>query len=378
MLGGMSFINDTSSKIILPVLPLFISQIGGGGIAVGLISGVGDFVASLFKFIAGYWSDRAGRRKIFIFSGYLISAVAKLLFAFATLWPHVLVLRVSERLGKGIRSAPTDALLAASSHKSSRGRSFGIHRAMDSGGAVLGTLIAFVLLWYANLSFSQIFLIAGIIGFVSLLPVTFVTESRHAHQAPAYRLDISSLPHALRRFIRVAFLFSLANFSYMFFVLRSETAFEGNFAAAFPILLYALYNLSYTVFAIPAGMASDRLGRRNVLMAGYTLFALVSMGFIFASGWIMFVVLFLLYGLSYALVNANERAYVSDLAVESSRGSALGTYHMVTSIAGLPAGLIAGLLWDLDPVYTFAAGAGFALLAISVLGISILKQQLPA
>ena len=157
----------------------------------------------------------------------------------------------------------------------------------------------------------------------------------------------------------------------MFFVLRSESAFAGKIAIGIPILLYGLYNLSYSVLAVPAGIASDRLGRRNVLMMGYVMFALVSAGFIYAASLSTFVALFLLYGLSDALVNANERAYVSDLARASSRGSALGTYHMATSIASLPAGLIAGMLWDLNPVYTFATGAGFAVVGVVVLAVSM-------
>lgn len=367
LLGLVSFINDTSSKIILPVLPLFIKELGGGGMAIGIISGVSDSVASLFNMLAGYWSDRAGKRKGFVFGGYFISAIAKLLFAFASLWQHVLLLRVAERLGKGVRSAPRDALLASSTNILNRGRGFGVHRAMDSGGAVLGTLVAFALFWYLGMSFSQIFIIAGIIGFTSLAPLLFVKEKDKTVQRNHYRFNLRLLSPALRKFILVTFLFALANFSYMFFVLHSQGAFQGKLSVGIPILLYALYNLAYTLFAVPAGILSDRIGRRNVLLAGYGLFALVCLGFVFAKSLTMYLLLFVLYGLNYALVNANERAYVSDLAEESTRGIALGSYHMATSLAALPAGLIAGLLWDRDPNYTFGFGALFALAAVVVL-----------
>lgn len=367
LLGLVSFINDTSSKIILPVLPLFIKELGGGGIAVGVISGVSDSIASLFNMFAGYWSDRAGKRKVFVFSGYFVSAIAKLLFAFASLWPHVLILRIVERLGKGVRSAPRDALLASSTQKNKRGRGFGLHRAMDSGGAVLGTLVAFGLFWYLGMGFSQIFLIAGITGFFSLAPLFFVKESDRPAQPKNYRFNLQQLSPELKKFILVAFLFALANFSYMFFVLQSQSAFEGKLSIGIPILLYALYNLIYTLFAIPAGILSDHIGRRNVLLSGYGLFALVSVGFIFAESLLVYLLLFALYGLNYALVNANERAYVSDLAKESTRGVALGSYHMATSVAALPAGLIAGLLWDIDPAYTFGFGALTAISAVMVL-----------
>ncbi|MGD8566832.1 MAG: MFS transporter [Gammaproteobacteria bacterium] len=375
LLGLVSFINDTSSKIILPVLPLFIKDLGGGGLAIGIISGISDSIASLFTLFAGYWSDRVGNRKTFVFSGYVIAAIAKLCFAFAYMWQHVLLLRTIERLGKGIRSAPRDALLASSTHQKIRGRGFGVHRAMDSAGAVFGTLIAFVLFWYLGMSFSHIFIIAGVTGFAALIPLFFVKESDRPVRQRHYRFSLKGLSLPLKNFITVAFLFSLANFSYMFFVLHSQGAFEGKLAVGIPILLYALFNLVYTVLAIPAGILSDRIGRKNVLLAGYGTYILVCLGFMIANSLLMYLLLFVLYGLNYALVNANERAFVSDLAHESARGVALGTYHMATSIAALPAGLIAGLLWDLNPIYTFAFGALLAVAAVIVLLAGIRSEN---
>jgi MFS family permease len=375
LLGLVSFINDTSSKIIMPILPLFIAQIGGGGMALGIISGISDSLASFLKMFAGYWSDRAGKRKTYVISGYLVSSVAKLLFIFASQWPHVLALRVLERFGKGVRSAPRDALLAGSVEQKQRGRGFGIHRAMDSGGAVLGTLIAFGLFWFLGFSFIEIFAVAGVISFVSLVPLFFVRERARAAKKKPPSFSLRRLSPELKKFVTVAFLFALANFSYMFFVLRSQDAFSGEFAIAMPILLYAVYNLSYTLFAVPAGILSDTIGRRQVLLMGYGLFALVSTGFIFASSLTTYLILFVLYGLNYALVNANERAYVADLAEDAIRGTALGTYHMATSIATLPAGLAAGFLWELDPVYTFAFGAVLAVTAMAVLALGLGKGE---
>jgi len=369
LLGLVSFINDTSSKIILPVLPLFLAHLGAAGAAIGIISGISDSVAGLLKMFAGYWSDRSGRRLAFVYTGYGVASVAKFLFAFAGSWPQVLVLRTAERFGKGLRSAPRDAVLAASTVRHRRGRGFGVHRAMDSGGAVLGTLVAFGLFWYLHLGFSEVFLIAGLVGFVSLLPLIWVREHGDGPPAQPPRISLRALAPRLRLFMGVAFLFALANFSYMFFVLRSQTAFTGTLAIAAPILLYGLYNLSFTLFALPAGILSDRVGRRTVLMAGYGLFGLISLGFMFAHTTWAFVTLFLLYGLSYALIEANERAYVSDLAAADMRGTALGTYHMATSVAALPAGLAAGLLWDAHPTATFAYGAVLAFSAAALLGV---------
>mgnify|MGYP006281857005 CR=1 FL=1 len=369
LLGLVSFINDTSSKIILPILPLFIAEVGGTGLAVGIIAGVSDSLASLFKMVAGYLSDRRGRRRGFVFSGYLLSAAAKTGLAAATVWPHVLALRVGERLGKGLRAAPRDALLASATDGGRRGRGFGVHRAMDSAGAVLGALLAFALYWFWGWGFEAIFLVAGLLGFVALAPLAFVHESAVRRQTNAKRptLRWRELAPALRRFLAAAGLFALANFSYMFFVLRSESAFSGALAVGLPILLYALYNVSYTLFAVPAGVLSDRFGRRAVLFAGYGLFVLVCAGFAVARSLPAFIALFLLFGLNYALVNATERALVSDLAEEEGRGTALGTYYLTTSLAALPGGLLAGLLWDLDPQWTFVYGAVTAGAAIALL-----------
>ncbi|MGA7800117.1 MAG: MFS transporter [Gammaproteobacteria bacterium] len=372
LLGLVSFINDTSSKIILPLLPLLITQLGGGGFIVGMISGVSDSVASVLKLYSGHLSDRTRYRKGFLFVGYLVSSAAKLLFAFAASWPQVLGLRVAERFGKGVRSAPRDALLAASTSQAGRGRGFGIHRAMDSAGAVLGTGIAFVMYWNLNLRFEHIFMVAGGIGFLSLVPLLFVREpQRDRSTAAPAAMAFKHLSPRLRRFTVVAFLFALANFSYMFFVLRSESAFSGKLAVGVPIALYGLYNLSFTLFALPAGILSDRIGRRNVLLIGYGVFALVCIGFMGAHSLGAFTILFVLFGLSYALVEATERAYVSDLADPGRRGTALGTYHMATSIAALPSGLLAGALWDLHPAYTFLYGAVLSGAAMVLLKVRV-------
>ncbi|HIE43376.1 MAG TPA: MFS transporter [Candidatus Omnitrophica bacterium] len=356
-LGLVSFINDTASKIILPILPLFIREIGGMGLAVGIISGLGESIASIFKMFAGYWSDKAGKRKPFVFWGYLISSAGKFLLVFAKIWPHVLLLRVSERFGKGVRSAPRDAILAASTKREKRGKGFGIHRAMDSGGAVSGAIIAFILFWYLGFDFRSIFLTAGIVSFLSLIPLAPIREKVGERKSKSLKIELKCLSKQLKLFMVIATLFALGNFSYMFFVLRTQRYFEGKLSIGIPIFLYILYNTSYTLFTIPSGILSDKIGRKSVLFAGYGLFGLVCLGFIFSKSLLFFIILFVLFGLNYALVNATERAFVSDLSDEDLRGTALGTFHMLTSLATLPAGLIAGLLWDVNTTYTFIYGA---------------------
>lgn len=369
LLGLVSFINDTGSKMILPVLPLFITSIGGSGIAVGLVGGLGETIAALFKVFAGNLSDRINKRKPFVFFGYGVAAFAKLLLAIASIWQHTLILRSIERLGKGIRQPARDALIASSTRKETRGKGFGIHRAFDSGGAILGSLLALSLFWFFNFNFREIFLFAGIISLFSLVPIFFVKERKgepNKSEILNLRISLKSLPKNLKAFIVVASIFALANFSYMFFILRSEQFFSKELAIAIPILMYAIYNTIATSFAIPAGILSDRIGRKKVLLLGYSLFAIVSLSFIYANSFLAIAVLFFLYGLFFALVDANERAFVSDLAPEEFRATALGTFHASTGLALLPASVIAGLLLD---TFGFAATFlyGFALALAAVL-----------
>lgn len=363
-LGLVSFFNDTASKIILPILPLFLKEIGATGLAIGLISGLGESIASLFKMLAGYWSDKIGKRKIFVFWGYLIAAFAKLSFTLVNVWPQALGAKSLERLGKGLRSAPRDALLSASSSQKKRGKSFGIHRAMDSGGAVLGSVGAFLLFWYLHLSFRTIFLIAGIIAFFSLLPLILVKETKtELTSSRTLKLSVKKLSLRLRFFILIASLFALANFSYMFFVLKSQFYFQQKFAIGIPILLYALYNFSYSTLAIPFGSLSDKIGRARVLLTGYALFVLICLGFIVSHSLGFFIILFILLGADYALVNANQRAFIADLAPVEERGTALGVFYMATSLVVLPAGLLVGFLWDISPTAPFLYGSIVAALA---------------
>ncbi|MCD6247544.1 MAG: MFS transporter [Candidatus Diapherotrites archaeon] len=369
LLGLVSFINDIGSKMILPILPLFVKSLGGSGLAVGLIGGLGETIAALLKVFAGHISDKIGKRKPFVFFGYGIAAIAKLLLGIATVWPHVLILRSIERLGKGVRQPARDALLAASTTKKARGRGFGIHRAFDSGGAILGSLLALILFWSFGFGFREIFIFAGLISMFSLLPAVFIKEpSENLKRRKAVVLSISlrSLPRNLKAFILIASIFALANFSYMFFILRSEQFFTKELAVVMPILMYAIYNTIATCFAVPAGVLSDKVGRKRVLIFGYALFALVSLSFIYVNSLITMMLLFFLYGLFFAFVDANERAFVSDMAPKEIRATALGTFQAATGLALLPAGVIAGLLWD-SFGFTATFFYGFLLALIAVL-----------
>jgi len=369
LLGFVSLLNDISSEIIQPILPLFIASLGGSSLAVGLIGGISDGLPSLLKILAGYGSDRLGKRKPLVVAGYALSAVGKLLLPAAATWQQVFLLKTLERSGKGVRSAPRDAMISESAQEGRRGRGFGLHRSMDSTGAVIGSILAY-LLWQYGMSYSSIFMVAGVLSVVALFPFYRVKESFRAPSCNV-RLKTSDLSPELRSFLVIASLFALGNFSYMFFILRAQALFSGAMAVAAPLLLYALFNLVYAIMAMPAGIWSDRVGRRKVLAMGYGLFALTAMGFAFVDSLAGLIALFALYGLVYALVDGSERAYVSDLSPAGLRGSSLGLYYGAIGVAAIISSLAAGALWAWwGAEVTFLFGAGAAMLAaVGLLGM---------
>jgi MFS family permease len=361
-LGFVSQLNDISSEIIQPILPLFITLLGGGATAVGLIGGISDGLPSILQVFAGYWSDRWGRRKPLVVAGYGLSAVGKLFLSISTSWQQVFVLKALERCGKGVRSAPRDALICESTDKSNRGRGFGLHRAMDSSGAVIGSILAYAL-WKAGFDYKTIFLIAGILAVLALIPFYKVKEGSGTPNGHL-RMNASDLSPELRKFLVIACLFALGNFSYMFFILRAQALFSGAESVAVPLLLYVLFNLVYALLAMPIGIWSDKIGRRNVLALGYALFALNALGFAFVSSLAGLIILFALYGLVYALIDGSQSAFVSDLSRASLRSTSLGLYYGAVGVSAILSGLVAGELWaKIGAEATFTFGAAAAILA---------------
>jgi MFS family permease len=363
LLGLTSFLTDISSEMINPILPMFITALGGTGLIVGLIAGLANSITSILQVFSGYWSDKFGKRKPFVFFGYSISALSKLFFPLATLWHHILILKPIERFGKGLRTAPRDAIIADSVNKNRRGAWFGVHRAMDTGGAILGSVLVFILFWIFGLKFRKIFLVAAIIAFTSLLPLLFVRDRKIKPKKVSLKISLKGLPKPLKLFVLVASVFALGNFSYMFFILRAQKFFVQEMSVAIPIFLYIIFNIFYALFSIPSGILSDKIGRKNVIFLGYFLFVLTCLGFVFSTSLIVFIVLFALYGLVYALVDGNQRAFVSDLAKKELKGIALGTFHTSISLATLPSSLIAGFIWQFNPSMTFVYGAFVASVA---------------
>ncbi len=379
LLGIVSFITDVSSEMMLAILPMFILSLGGAGMAVGLIGGLGDSVAGILKVFSGYWSDKVGRRKPFVFWGYLTSSIAKLFFPLSQSWLTLLFLRPIERIGRGLRTAPRDALIASSSKGEVRGKAFGIHRAADTSGAVLGAALALILYFFLKFDFKPILLISAIIAFFALIPLFSVREeARRPKEDIAFRISLKNLPIGFKKYLLAATIFALANFTYMFFILKARVVFGDRFPqrpATIPIILYIWFNIIYALFSIPGGMLSDRIGRKRVILLGYLFYTLTCLGFAFSSSLISFTILFALYGIFFALIEANQRAYASDFVKEKLRGTALGTFHSMVSLVMLPSGLIAGFLWNLDSSLPFIYGAALSLIAILILTFFLKTEE---
>jgi len=274
LLGWISFFTDMSSEAIMPVLPFFISTLHGissigSGVALGLIMGFGTAIASVTNFLSGIASDKAGRRKIFISAGYTTSAISKLLFPLSQAWWHLFALVGVERTGKGLRGAPRDAFIGER-YKEERGRAFGFHRAMDTAGAIAGSMLAFIFLWLFKLDYRQILLIAAIIAFFAIPPIYVLKEERK--EGKKEKIEIND---AMKKFTFVATIFYLGNFTYAFFLLRASKIFS-NFSidgTAIAVLLYALFNIVYASLSTHFGKLSDKIGRRCLIITGYIPFS---------------------------------------------------------------------------------------------------------
>ena len=372
ILGLTSMLTDISSEMIFSVLPLFLANILHANMAViGLIEGIAESTASTLKLFSGWISDRFGRRKPIVIFGYGLSTITKPLLAFAGGWHEVLFVRFVDRVGKGVRDAPRDALIAESSETKTRGRAFGYHRMLDTIGAVIGPLVAVgVLSLYASAEqgYRTIFLISIIPAFLGVLALFLVKEKRGRRNHASLRISFANLNKKTKMFLAVSFVFALGNFSYAFLILRAQDI--GVSVVAIP-LLYILFNVVYAASAFPIGSFADKVSKRKMIGVGYFLFALMCAGFIFASSPVHAVLLFALYGVFNSINETVARAYVSNVAQEERRGTALGAFHAATGLAQLPASVLMGALWQsFGAPVAFAYGGVCALAACALLFIS--------
>jgi MFS family permease len=382
MLGWVSFFTDTASEMVYPLLPLFLTRVlGAGAMSLGVIEGVAEAANSILKVVSGRLADRWGAPKRLVLAGYGLSSMVRPFIALASSWSHVLVLRFTDRLGKGIRSSPRDAMLATFADSANRGKVFGFHRAMDHAGAVLGPLLASAFLYFRPDDYRTLFALTLIPGIVVILILLRVPDTR---KAPAVNVqgaapdrlthlpDTARLPSEFYRAMAVILLFSLGNASDAFLLLRFA---DVGISAFWIPLLWSAIHVVKTVSSLYGGQWSDRLGRRHVIGAGWLIYAGVYGAFAVTGSAAMLVIVFLIYGLYFGLTEGVEKAWVADLAPAAGRGNAFGIYNAVIGIGALAASLLFGFIWTrVSPPAAFYTGAGFAVTATALLYLTFSSE----
>lgn len=378
-LSLVSLLNDTSSEIIYPLLPAFLFlALGATPFAIGLIEGFAESVASILKLFSGYLSDKFGNRKLPVFFGYSLAAVMRPLLAFVTSWPQVFAVRLTDRVGKGIRGAPRDALIAQGLEPNRRGIAFGFNRAADHLGAVIGPVVAFVLLSYlaadpsspTALEYQRVFLYASIPVVIGLFVIVLFVREEKKRPTPIedgnpIKFSLREFDGNFKRFLVVIALFTLSNSTDAFLLLRAEQA--GIAPAMLPLLWMALH-FSKVVFSLAGGSLSDRIGRRKTIVAGWVVYAAVYVGFAFVGAAWQAWALFVIYGAYFGLTEGVEKAFVADMVPDEKRGTAYGFYNLAYGITVLPASLLFGLLWSsIGPKTAFVVSASISLTAVVLL-----------
>ena len=386
-LGAVSFFTDVSSEMIYPLLPVFLTAtLGASASVLGIIEGAAETVASLLKLASGWWSDRVRRRKPLVVFGYGLASLVRPLIAVAQSAEQVLMVRLVDRVGKGIRNSPRDALIADSVDPSIRGRAFGFHRSADHAGGVVGPLVAFMLLQWLAVDMRTVFWLAAIPGALAVFTVVvFVREAgsapgpkseTDAHRAPAGNETARSaaenvkLPRQFWRYLGVLFLFTLGNSTDAFLLLRAN---QLGVPLALTPILWATLHVVKTATSTHGGALSDRIGRVPTLVSGWALYALVYFGFAAASAAWHAWALFIAYGVFFALTEGTERALVADFVPAERRGTAFGWFHLTVGLGMLPASILFGVVWDrFGSSVAFVMGS--ALAATAAVGISVIPR----
>jgi MFS family permease len=389
VLGLVSLLTDASSEMIYPIMPLFLTTIGATGLVIGLIEGAAETTASFLKVVSGWYSDKLDKRKPFITSGYGLSSLMKPFLIWAATPAQVLVIRISERVGKGIRSAPRDALIADSTASDVRGKAYGFHKAMDSTGAVLGPVMALVIILIVVAAkedmFRLIFAIAVIPAVLAVAVILlFVRDKEKAIRPPSKRTFKTGLGGLGRPFwllMAVVVTFYIGEISYAFFILRAEDVNSTFFDRLAPsgmdpdlvpviqaIVLYIIFNIVFVLTAIPAGNLSDRLGRRPVIMFSFAVFVVACATMVYAGQLMILALGFVMFGIYKGASEGVFKAYVTDVVPSDLKGTALGAFHTATGLVMLPGGIVAGILWDdVGHWSTFAFGMVMAVVAMTML-----------
>jgi MFS family permease len=364
-LGLVSFLTDVSSEMIFSVFAIFYTTIAGASAALlGIVEGLADLSASSLNYFAGWLSDRTGKRKVFTLAGYGFSTLAKITLLTSSSLVSLSIFRVVERLGKGFRGPPRDAWLSAVADKGTRGYSFGVHKALDKSGAVVGPLVAYGLLSRLGdtaSTFRILFWVAFVPALVSLIVLSFIKDQpAMQHQRENMFETWRTLSPDFKRYLVPAGIFSLAYFSFGFLLLRAQNV---GFLVTDIVLLYALFNIAFVIAAPVVGKAGDRVGRARMITISYLVYSLMCVGFAAATMKWQIILLFIVYGVFFAIDEAQTKAFISDIEGER-RASAIGLYNFTTGLLYLPASLIAGALWLLNPASAFLVAACLALAAL--------------
>jgi len=365
LLGIVSFLTDISSEMIFSVFSVFfIVILGATAVLLGLIEGLADFSSSALDYVAGFLSDKTGKRKSLSAIGYGFSTASKFLLLIANSVPLAAVFRIIERLGKSFRGPPRDSWISSLSESSKRGYSFGVHKALDKAGAVFGPLIAYFILAGLGQSaktFSLLFKIAVIPAVLAVILIFFIKEkpAKPEKKENIFRA-YKTLSNGFRHYLYTAGFFSLAYFSFGFLLLK---AYKTGFQIKDVVLLYALFNVAFVIVSAPIGKLGDYIGRKKIIILEYVLYFIMSLGFVFASAKWQIILLFILFGIFFAIDEGQSKAYISDLE-KTKRGTAIGVYNFVTGIIYLPASIIAGFLWSINSDYAFIFAAVISMAAL--------------
>lgn len=337
-----SFLNDLGSDMIYPVWPLFVTTILKANMAVlGFLDGLGDALVSISQAGSGYISDRIKKRKVFIWTGYLLGALSRLGYSISTIWPHLVPFRVLDRAGK-IRSAPRDAIVADVSTKENRGKNFGLLRAMDHLGAVFGILICIAL--FSLLGYRILFALAAIPSVVSAFLVFTLIKERKTGPIKIYKgISLKDLNRNFRLFLVSSSFYALGAFSYSFLLIYAK---KFGFRLSFVPVLYLIFTLSAFLFSYPFGRLSDKIGRKSVLLISYLFWIAVCLVVISEPNRMMIILVFILYGAHKGALEPVQRTFVCELAPPEFRASYLGGFQMIIGLCTLPASFVAGVLWD--------------------------------
>jgi MFS family permease len=330
--------------MIYPILPIYLSSVmGATPIIIGIIEGIAESLASIIKLFSGIIADKVGKKKLLAFIGYSSSILNKIAIIFSVTWTGILFARIIDRFGKGVRTAPRDALIAESAELNGLGKAYGLHKALDMLGAAIGILLAYFLINFEENSYRKLFLFSLVPAFIGVIIIFFIKDSTNKILNKKVKFQWKILDKRLQLFLVCIFIFTLGNSSNAFIILR---AYSAGFTPSGIILLYFLYNIIASLLSFPIGKLSDKIGRKNTLCIGYFLYSIVYVGIGIFSNKLYFYGLFIIYGIYTALTAGGERALIVKIAPELQKASALGLHSAIVGMGLLPSSVIAGILWN--------------------------------